>query len=85
MFRIADLQGIVTGSDAVDGVLAVFVRGGGLDGGHAGGDVVCREEAYFCAYDRGSVSVHDDACDGRAGFSFREHAGMVLVGAGGEN
>jgi len=84
VFRIADLQGIVTGSDAVDGVLAVFVRGGGLDGGHAGGNVRCRNQVHPCACSGRSVFVDDDACDGRAGFCFREYAGVVLVGAGGE-
>ena len=86
--RVANLQGIVACGDAIHRVLAVVVCRGGLDGGHAGCNVRCRDEVYLGACDRVSAFVLDgtfDACDGRAGFSFREHAGVVLVGAGGEN
>ena len=87
MFRVADLQGVVACGNAVDGVLAGLVRRGGLDGRHAGGDVVCRDEAYLGACDRLALLVcHGafDACDGRAGFSFREDACVVFFGTGGE-
>ena len=87
-FRVADLQGVVASGNAVDGVFTGLVRGGRLDGGHAGGDVVCRDEAYLGACDRLAFFVcHGafDAGDGRAGFRFREYASVILFGTCGEN
>ena len=87
-FRVADLQGVVACGNAVDGVFAGLVCGGRLDGSHACGDVVCRDEAYLGACDRLAFFVcHGafDTSDGRAGFRFREHAGVVFFGACGEN
>ena len=87
MFRVANLQGVVACGNAVDRILAGLVRRGGLDRGHAGGDVVCRNQADLRACDGGSFGVLDktfDARNSRPGFSFREDAGVVVFGTGGE-
>ena len=40
MLGVANLQGVVARGNVFNGVFAGLVRGGGLDGSHAGGDMV---------------------------------------------